>query len=166
MALLGTPPVLMKLFRVINLGSLFTSCVMAFTLKSRKSVPGKKDPNSPVFLFDLDGTLYSDDGVRHSNRHEILLKCLQTHKGLSCLEAESRLKQICEEFPYVPELGLVRREGVNWSVLEKLINDELNVYEHLKPDKDLQGFFSLMTVPKYVFTNSGMYLKSDYVIMF
>lgn len=156
----------MKIFHVLSLGSLLLSLVAAFTLKNLKSVPEKKDQNSPVFLFDLDGTLYSDDGGCHSNRHEILLKYLQTHKGISYLEAESRLKHVREEYPYVPELGLVKREGVDWNVLEKLIDEELNVYEQLKPDEELQQLFSLMTVPKYVFTNSGMYLNSDHVLIF
>ena len=146
----------MRLFHAFSLVLVFQEYLSAFTLKRLKPVTETVREDTPVFLFDLDGTLYSGEDAARSNHQEILLELLQTQKGFSLREAEAELKRIRTEYHNVPELGIVLKEGIDGRILEKWNHDKLSLYGLLKPDDAMKALLSHMNIPKFVFTNSGM----------
>lgn len=148
--------IIMRILWAFILSSVLLQYLVAFALKRLKPVSENFDKDSAVFLFDLDGTLYSQEDAARSNHNQILSELLQARKGIPLSEAEAELKSIREEYHRVPELGIILKEGTNWKDLEKWMHERLNLYENLKSDEKLKKVLAHMTIPKYVFTNSGM----------
>lgn len=129
----------------------------AFSLKRLRPAPATAPKDSRVFLFDLDGTLYPPEAGRNSNHNDILVEFIIKQKGISRPEAETLLTVIRNEYHNVPELGVTKKLQVQWKVVEDWIQERLNLYGFLKPDIKLKHLLARMKIPKYVFTNSGLY---------
>ena len=140
-------PLFLTLIRVLNAVSLHVS---------NKNLRLPVDPNRSVILFDLDHTLYRRAGT-NANYASSIIEYIQEYKGLSKQEAQDIFHKFRNDYDAVVVKGLVRELGINPKHFEQFVNSRSNLKHTLKPDIEDIELLKSIRVPKFVFTNAGMY---------